>query len=304
MSGDCNANQPERLIRQTDYWKEIGVNKNTLAQWIRAGLPTVGRLIPVDRANEWRRVHRPRTIAIGRKCSIYFARRESDGAIKIGFSSDVPRRLIELRKKTKCRVSLLGSTSGGSAVERRLHRRFAHLHLDGEWFHPGDDLLAFVRRLKTPEVQAEMVERDYRFHTLNESQRAAFETILTGKRLKHGDLTTRTLQSLEGRGLICPVPGRLTAYAAGAFTVPAEVRAAWAKWNARSTRSAAFVPRSVDVARGKVRVPTLPPACPVGEPAAGEAPPGGAAAPEPVGGQPGALAAAGQANPVGERPGC
>lgn len=49
---------------------------------------------------------------------------------------------------------------------------------------------------------------------------------------------------------------------------------------------------------------TLPPACPVGEPAAGEALPGGSARPEPVGGQLGPLAAIGQANPVGKRPGC
>ena len=39
--------------------------------------------------------------------------------------------------------------------------------------------------------------------------------------------------------------------------------------------------------------PTPPPACPVGEPAAGEALPGGADRPEPVGGQPGPLAAVG-----------
>jgi len=50
--------------------------------------------------------------------------------------------------------------------------------------------------------------------------------------------------------------------------------------------------------------PTPPPACPVGEPATGEALPGGAAQPEPVGGLLGPMAAVSQANPVGKRPGC
>lgn len=226
----------ERVIRQVDYAKEIGVNKNTLKQWIRAGMPTVGNMVPVARANQWRREHRRRTIAIGRKSSVYFAQRASDGAIKIGFSSEVPRRLIEVRKKVKCKITLLGTSDGGSATERRLHRRFTHLHIDGEWFTPGDDLLAFIRDLDTPEVQAVMVERDYKFHTLNASQCATFCNILERKPIGRAEQMTNTLKSLEARGLIRVVGRRASWLPDSKFAVPDDVRAAWCAWGKRTAR--------------------------------------------------------------------
>src|SRR5262249_53938206 len=39
---------------------------------------------------------------------------------------------------------VLAVVEGNRPEEKELHERFCHLHQVGEWFEPGDDLLAFV----------------------------------------------------------------------------------------------------------------------------------------------------------------
>jgi len=73
--------------------------------------------------------------------SVYFAQRKRgrNGRIKIGHSRIVFDRLQILRSK------LIGAISGGREVEKKIHARFTHLRVDGEWFLPGEDLLEFIR---------------------------------------------------------------------------------------------------------------------------------------------------------------
>lgn len=72
--------------------------------------------------------------------SVYFAQRRRRGLIKIGYSRGVTRRL----KSKEIRARLLGSIPGFRKEERETHARFAHLRVRGEWFRPGEDLLAFI----------------------------------------------------------------------------------------------------------------------------------------------------------------
>lgn len=79
----------------------------------------------------------------------YFIRSLHGGAIKIGKAKSVAHRLSSLntaRPEKDLRVmrSVVGC---GEYAEQVLHRRFAHLHISGEWFHDGDDLLGFVYQL-------------------------------------------------------------------------------------------------------------------------------------------------------------
>ena len=34
-------------------------------------------------------------------------------------------------------------------AEKLLHERFGHLRMSGEWFQPGNDLLAYLEELKS-----------------------------------------------------------------------------------------------------------------------------------------------------------
>lgn len=76
---------------------------------------------------------------------IYFIRGETTGLIKIGFARNPARRLTNLQIGSPDRLALLGTILGMMEDEFALHERFAHLRKHGEWFEPGDDLLAFIR---------------------------------------------------------------------------------------------------------------------------------------------------------------
>lgn len=65
--------------------------------------------------------------------------------IKIGFSCCVQKRLQDLRVASPVGLRLLASIRGGAAKETDMHRRFAHLRVDGEWFRAAPELLAFIR---------------------------------------------------------------------------------------------------------------------------------------------------------------
>jgi hypothetical protein len=75
---------------------------------------------------------------------VYFARRDTDDAIKIGFSRDVRRRMRSIRALLKVRVVALAYMPGTMMDEREFHRRFAVHRLDGEWFSPAPEILALV----------------------------------------------------------------------------------------------------------------------------------------------------------------
>lgn len=84
---------------------------------------------------------------------VYFAQRDSDGAIKIGKTSSKGKgckeRIVRLCQLPVRATSLLEIPVGEKEIdayrkEFAFHRQFAHLRVEGEWFQPGPDLLAFI----------------------------------------------------------------------------------------------------------------------------------------------------------------
>lgn len=73
---------------------------------------------------------------------IYFAQR-ADGAIKIGTSENVPKRLATLSKEHGP-LAFLGEIPGDRPVELHLHDILAPHRLSGEWFAPHPDVIARV----------------------------------------------------------------------------------------------------------------------------------------------------------------
>jgi len=92
---------------------------------------------------------------------VYFARECGEhGRIKIGHTkSDPVRRIADLQTGNSRRIELLAATFGDQARERELHAKFAHLRVEGEWFTPGAELVAFVQAvvwtIKGQSIQAE-----------------------------------------------------------------------------------------------------------------------------------------------------
>lgn len=81
------------------------------------------------------------------KGHVYFGRMSS-GAIKIGFTTDLERRLTELWHMVPGGVSLLASALGAFEAEAWVHKRFSHLKISGEWFRPEPELLDFINEVK------------------------------------------------------------------------------------------------------------------------------------------------------------
>jgi hypothetical protein len=73
---------------------------------------------------------------------VYFA--EAAGRVKIGWSRKVASRVAQLQTGNASPVRLLCVIPGGRAQERRLHERFAHARLSGEWFEGTPDLMAYI----------------------------------------------------------------------------------------------------------------------------------------------------------------
>lgn len=76
---------------------------------------------------------------------VYFIQRGSEGPVKIGFSKNPKGRLSSLQTGIPERLHLLGVLPGGKEEEQRLHRYFAAYCIQGEWFKPAPDLLAYIR---------------------------------------------------------------------------------------------------------------------------------------------------------------
>lgn len=99
---------------------------------------------------------------------IYYAVRDSDGAIKIGTSEDVARRLTELSVDQGCDVRLLATEPGGYATESRIHRIFSAFRLrdpktgwSTEWFRPEEALSRYIDGLVDKPIHISPVDSMY-----------------------------------------------------------------------------------------------------------------------------------------------
>jgi len=76
---------------------------------------------------------------------VYFIRSGKTHAIKIGFTAgQVEKRLYSLQTAHPFKLELLATLPGTLEHEKSLHERFASFRLEGEWFQPHPDLLAFI----------------------------------------------------------------------------------------------------------------------------------------------------------------
>jgi len=136
------------------FAEHIGVAHGTVKRWLHEGMPALrqGHLVWITpdqaKASIAERFKGRTTIAIGRNSYIYLARAE-DGLIKIGWSSDVMRRIQELRKYRGQSVHLLACFPGDTPDELRLHARFSPLRSFDEWYEDDGTIAAFVRSLAT-----------------------------------------------------------------------------------------------------------------------------------------------------------
>ena len=82
---------------------------------------------------------------------VYFITREDHaGAIKIGWSGDLKKRLQDLQAGRARAAALMATARGGLFLEQMLHTVFARDALRGEWFRRSRTLEMFVESLGAP----------------------------------------------------------------------------------------------------------------------------------------------------------
>jgi hypothetical protein len=73
--------------------------------------------------------------------------------IKIGYTSDLNRRIKELQTGCPFKLKVLATMQGDSQTEAGLHLMFASKRAVGEWFRAHGDLEYFVKAVKSnPEL--------------------------------------------------------------------------------------------------------------------------------------------------------
>ncbi|MBV9385782.1 MAG: GIY-YIG nuclease family protein [Chroococcidiopsidaceae cyanobacterium CP_BM_ER_R8_30] len=85
----------------------------------------------------------------GSSAFIYFVLNADSNAIKIGMAKDLDQRLKSLQTSSPARLQLikvvqLANVKEAAECETKLHRKFAHLRLSGEWFKAEKELFDHI----------------------------------------------------------------------------------------------------------------------------------------------------------------
>jgi T5orf172 domain len=78
---------------------------------------------------------------------VYFIENSLEDAIKIGFSSNVTKRLKTLQVSSSSKLVLLKKIRGSSNKEKELHQKFLPIRLSGEWFARTPEIISFIEAL-------------------------------------------------------------------------------------------------------------------------------------------------------------
>lgn len=91
---------------------------------------------------------------------IYFVRALPDGPIKIGSAIDFGRRFREIQSLCWLEIYPLLVMRGSFAEERKLHARFDHLLVRGEWFRASREIFDYINSVDDGMPLSGFLERD------------------------------------------------------------------------------------------------------------------------------------------------
>lgn len=147
-TSDLVKEAPTGRLNAKEYAEIIDVPHGTVKRWLHDGMPAIrmGGQVFIDKAeaDAWVSAHHPNSISVSRESVVYFLRRERDAAIKIGWTSDLLRRIHELRKKERCAIAVVAVFPGDKPLELAIQGRFKQHEIGKEWFRPVPEILEFA----------------------------------------------------------------------------------------------------------------------------------------------------------------
>lgn len=118
----------------------ICVSAATVDNWVRQGILPPPRKRGGKLMWKWAEVDRYL------RGQIYFV--DGGDLIKIGFTTNMDRRMKALQAHSPCRLRIILVVQGSRIREAALHEKFAHLRMHGEWFKADLELHNFIRSLE------------------------------------------------------------------------------------------------------------------------------------------------------------
>jgi hypothetical protein len=114
---------------------------------------------------------------------IYFLRRR-DGLVKVGFTTNLPRRIASL-SRSHGPLDVIRVINGDRRRENAIHGALRPSNEFGEWFRDSDELRAFIAQADAGEqvgIEADDVEREWR---LGEEEQAREAAEIVAKLIMH-----------------------------------------------------------------------------------------------------------------------
>lgn len=112
----------------------------------RPGTPEF-KAIVAECAN-WQSPRKRERVPLPEGSVVYFVGNET-GSVKIGWTTDLRRRMAQLRTGTPGALQVLAWTPGGEVLERHFHSAFKHARLAREWFRRTPEIDALIAELAT-----------------------------------------------------------------------------------------------------------------------------------------------------------
>lgn len=120
----CYSSQAKRFTEKQDEFKRL---KYALQQEIVANIFAIGDSCPL-------RLEDPTGI-------VYLIGCDRSKTLKIGYTTDIDRRLKELQRDYHFPLRVLATREGTMKAEKRLLNHFKHLNVKGEWFDWDDSII-------------------------------------------------------------------------------------------------------------------------------------------------------------------
>lgn len=82
---------------------------------------------------------------------VYFIQGEQTRNIKIGYTTNLQSRIDSFQLGCPDKLFYIGTIlfptkARAENVEKQLHKKFAHLRVQGEWFYPDPSLIVFIKK--------------------------------------------------------------------------------------------------------------------------------------------------------------
>lgn len=133
-------------VKLISFIAQKSLSIKAVCAWVLSWAPNADSIVTPD--GKEKSLHNPKENAAS-YYQVYFVVCEATSVVKIGFAKSVKKRMAQLQTANAYPLKLLGSIrvrgiEEAVCTESKLHERFKHIRLNGEWFKATEELLQYI----------------------------------------------------------------------------------------------------------------------------------------------------------------